>query len=529
MAAMISVLLFGSIQACAQMSSGVVDHDGGRWGDQGNGNYVNPILPADYSDIDVIRVGADYYAISSTMQFSPGMAILHSKDLVNWTIVGHAVSDLTEIGPDLNWDRMSRYGRGVWAGSIRYSDGMFWIYFSTPDEGVFVTTARSAVGPWSSLKAIKREKGWDDCCPFWDDDGKEYLVCTNFSDSYKVHLFELSVDGTAIMPGSDRVIHQSPGSEANKLYKINGLYYHLFSEDHQERGRVVMIERSRSLNGPWEIKQINAVDPAVDREPNQGGLIEVSARNWWFLTHQGSGGHWDGRTMSLVPVKWIDGWPILGKPGADGFGHMVWEAKKPIQGRPIVWPQTNDDFDETTLSPQWEWNYQPRAGKWSLTERPGFLRLHAFKPLKYGDLMTAGNTLSQRAMRTQLNVVVVKVDISRMADGQIAGLCHFAGEYSAFGVSETSGTRRIVLRTSGEYTTGPSLDSNTIWLSNTWKRDGLSQYSYSLDGIHFIPFGRPWQLTWGGYRGDHVGLFTYNDQADSGFVDVDWFQYSISK
>jgi beta-xylosidase len=154
------------------------------WGDQGNGTFRNPVLPADYSDIDAIRVGSDYYAISSTFQFSPGMVVLHSRDLVNWRILSHAVADLTQIGPEMNWDRMDRYGRGIWAGAIRQHAGKFWIYFGTPDEGYFVTTATNAAGPWEPLTCVMRAPGWDDCCPFWDDDGQGYLVGTCFKDNY---------------------------------------------------------------------------------------------------------------------------------------------------------------------------------------------------------------------------------------------------------------------------------------------------------------------------------------------------------
>ena len=214
-----------------------------NWGDQGDGTYENPVFPSDYSDLDCIRVGADYYAISSTFQFSPGMVILHSRDLVNWTIQGHAVSDLTQISPELNWNRMNRYGKGIWAGSIRNHAGRFWIYFGTPDEGYFMTTANEINGPWEPLHALLPEAGWDDCCPFWDDDGQGWLVGSNFRDGYKTHLWKLTVDGRDIVRDSDRVIYQSRGSEANKLYKFNGLYYHFFSEV-QSAGRVIMMQRA---------------------------------------------------------------------------------------------------------------------------------------------------------------------------------------------------------------------------------------------------------------------------------------------
>jgi beta-xylosidase len=236
-----------------------------NWGDGGDGTCRNPVIPSDYSDIDCIRVGADYYAISSTFQFSPGVVILHSLDLVNWTIQGHAVADLTQIGPGLNWDRMNRYGRGIWAGSIRCHDGKFWIYFGTPDEGYFMTTAEKITGPWAPLHAVLREAGWDDCCPFWDDDGHGYLVGSNFRDAYKIHLWKLTPDGRDLIKESDRVIHQSHGSEANKLYKFNGICHHLFSEVNKE-GRVVMMERSTNIFGPYDqVKQLNHAGPPPTR------------------------------------------------------------------------------------------------------------------------------------------------------------------------------------------------------------------------------------------------------------------------
>lgn len=495
----------------------------GAWGDQGDGTFVNPVLPGDYSDLDAIRVGDDYYAISSTFQYSPGVIILHSKDLVNWRILGHAVDDITRIGPEMNWDRMDRYGRGVWAGSIRYHDGKFWIYFGTPDEGFFVTTATNPAGPWEPLEHFWKVKGWDDCCPFWDDDGQGYFICSNFADQYKIHLFKMSADGKKPLPETDRVIYQSKGSEANKLYKIGGIYYHYFSEVHSE-GRVIMMNRSKSLDGPWEKRQLNHVNKKLDNEPNQGGLIELPSGEWWFFTHHGTGS-WEGRVASLLPINWIDGWPVIGAPGPDGIGSMVWSAKKPISGSPIVTPQTDDEFDGPKISPQWEWNYQPRADKWSLTERPGFLRLHAFKPLKPNDLLKAGNTLTQRAMRTESNEVTVKLDIRGMADGQQAGLCHYAKIYSTIGVSQAGGVRTLTFNDRGKITTGPALTGNELWLRSVWGLDGDSTYSYSTDGKAFTPFGTHFQLTWGSYRGDRIGIFTFNDDSDAGEVDVDSFQY----
>lgn len=495
------------------------------WGDQGNNTYLNPVLPGDYSDIDCIRVGSDYYAVSSTFQFSPGFVILHSKDLVNWTILGHVVDDVSKISPEMNWDKMNRYGRGIWAGAISFHKNKFWIYFGTPDEGYFMSSAKNAAGPWEPVHQLLAEKGWDDCAPFWDDDGQGYLVGTNFSNGYKIHLFKLTPDGRNIIKESDKVIHQSKGSEANKLYKFNGFYYHFFSEVKPE-GRVVMMERSKNIWGPYdEIKQLNHAEKEF-REPNQGGIVQTVKGDWYFLTHHGSGGDWSGRNLSLLPITWVDGFPIIGKIGADGIGKMVWTGIKPVKTTKIMSPQTNDEFNKTKLPPQWEWNYQPRADKWSLTERHGWLRLHAFKPLETDNILKVGNTLTQRTMRTVSNEVIIKLDVRGMADGQKAGICHFAPpSYSSLGMASDGMTRKLEFNLKGVITVGEIVKSNDLWLKLTWGLDGKSQYSYSLDGKNFLPFGEPYQMTWGSYRGDRIGIYSYNNQSDEGFVDVDFFHY----
>lgn len=502
---------------------------GAPWGDQGDGTYANPVLPGDFSDIDAIGVGGDYYAISSTFQFSPGMAILHSRDLVNWNIVSHAVEDLTRISPEMNWDRMNRYGNGIWAGAIRHHAGRFWIYFGTPQEGYFMTTAANPAGPWTPPHRVLGAAGWDDCCPFWDDDGQGYLVGTHFKDKYNIHLFKLTPDGRELVKDSDTIIHAGEnGSEANKLYKIKGLYYHLYSHTSRE-GRVVMMQRAKSLAGPWENRQLNHVSARVDREPNQGGLVQTQAGDWWFLTHQGSGGHWEGRAACLLPVTWVEGWPVIGEAGPDGIGTMVWTHKKPVAGPAAATPRSADvfkeEFAETVLPPRWEWNYQPRSEMWSLSERPGFLRLHAYPALARGNFFKAGNTLTQRSFRTAHNEATIRLDLGAMADGQQAGLCHFAKTYSTLGVTQSGGKRLLTFNDNGKITAGPEISTTTLWLKSSWGPDGLSRYAYSTDGRGFKEFGDPYQLTWGNYRGDRIGIFTYNDEGARGAIDVDWFHY----
>jgi len=494
-----------------------------NWGDLGDGTYHNPVLPGDYSDVDCIRVGSDYYAISSTFQYSPGMVILHSKDLVNWSIIGHAVSDVTQIAPQFNWSSMNGYARGIWAGSIRYHAGKFWIYFGTPDQGYFMTTATDPAGPWAPLHRMTTQSGWDDCCPFWDDDGQGYFIGTHFSDGYKVWLYKLTADGQDLTADAPVLITQGSGREANKLFKVGDTYYHFYSES-ANGTRYVMMERSKTVTGPYsEVQQLGAAQPQY-HSPNQGGIVQTEAGDWYFYTHHGDA-DWEGRPDSLLPVNWVNGWPILGNVGSDGLGTMVWSGTKPVANQPIVHPQSSDDFSGPNLGLQWEWNYQPRADKWSLTERPGYLRLHAFKPLTADTLKKAGNTLTQRSMRTPYSIATVALDISGMADGQVAGLCHYSSNTSTIDVRRTGSITTLEYSYNGTFTAGPQITSNTIWLRSIWSLDGGSRYYYSTDGQTFTPFGTVYQLVWGDYRGDRIGIFTYNNNAEAGYIDVDSFTY----
>lgn len=504
----------------------------GRWGDQGDGTYANPVLPADFSDIDAIRVADDYYAISSTLQYSPGMAVLHSKELVNWEVIGHVVDDLTRVDPELSWDKMNRRGRGIWAGSIRRHGGEYWVYFGTPDQGYFMSTAANPAGPWTRVNSVLRAAGWDDPCPFWDDDGQAYLVGTHFAPelpggtSYNVHLFRMTSDGQHLVPGSDRTIHRSAGSEANKLYKINGFYYHLYSEVPRE-GRVIMMGRARTLLGPWETKQLIHVQPQVDKEPNQGGLLELPSRKWYFLSHQGTG-DWEGRAVVLLAVTWMSGWPVIGRVGQDGIGNMVWGGEKAVEGFPRLSVAASDEFDTSKLKPNWEWNYQPRPGMWSLTARPGFLRLYAFQPLRAG-FDGIGNILTQRSMRTTQSRVTAKLDLTGMVSGEQAGLAHFAKTFCSVSIVQTGLRRTVNFMTQGRTAVVAPVPRSTVWLRSTWNFAGVTDFWYSEDGVDFKRVGKPCQLTWAFYRGDRTGLFTYNANGARGYIDIDSFQYEIAR
>ena len=272
-----------------------------------------------------------------------------------------------------------------------------------------------------------------------------------------------------------------------------------------------------------ERKQLSHVQREYN-EPNQGGLVEGPDRKWYFFTHHGTG-DWAGRIASLLPVYWVDGWPIIGEVGQDGIGTMVWQAAKPSNEYPVRTPQSSDDFSKSVLSPQWEWNYQPRDEMWSLTERPGNLRLKAFRPLVTDNLLKAGNTLTQRCFCTNKNEVIVRMNIEGMVDGQKAGLCHYSKSYAMVGVRQSGKDRNLEFQTNKEKITGPAIKGNKVWIKSVWGLDGKSQFSYSTDGRKFTPFGEVYQLEWGYYRGSRIGIYCFNNIADAGYIDVDEFIY----
>jgi beta-xylosidase len=298
-------------------------------------------------------------------------------------------------------------------------------------------------------------------------------------------------------------------------------------------GRVIMMERSKNIYGPWENKQLNHVDQKLDREPNQGGLLQTPTGKWYFLTHHGSG-EWEGRAASLLPVQWIKEWPIIGEVSSDTIGRMVWSGVKPIIYKKKHFIQTSDNFNSTKLDVQWEWNFQPQADKWSLAERKGFLRLYAFQPIESNKqkdvILRAGNTITQRSMRTSSNISTVKISINNMADGQFAGLTHFSTtSNSLFGIKQENGIRTLIYSINGKDTSGINITGKLIWLRSTWDANGVSRYAFSTDGKSYRPFGNTYQLTWGSYRGDRIGIFNFNTKEDKGYVDVDWFQYHYGK
>jgi len=496
------------------------------WGQQSDNSYLNPVLPSDFSDIDCIEHDGYYYAISSTFQFEPGMVILRSADMVHWSIYSHAVPDITQISEEQNWTKMDRYSRGIWAGSIRYHNGRFYVHFGCPDEGMFVTSAQKIEGPWSPLTKMNIDGGWDDCCPLFDADGQNYFVATHFADNYKTYIFRLSDDATTVDWESRVLINEGAGREANKLYKFGNKYYHLYSEHFKEKGgRYLMMQRADQPMGPYtERHQLSQPQPFWN-EPNQGGYLQDREGKWFFLTHHGHG-DWGGRQVSLLPVTWTsDGWPVIGQPDNDEIGTMVWRHAMP--SAPKQHGETNRYLIEGFAAEDWEWNYHPRKGYYQKSRQS--LTLRAFVPLEQDNLLKAGNTLTLRSYQTPWNDATVCVDLSRMAEGQRSGICHFSAAWSEFGVVMHEGHRQLYHRTHlGEEKILQSDLPKRLYLRSSWSLDGRCHYAYSCDGRQWSDVPVTYQLEWGNYRGDRLGLYTYNNQREAGQATFSQFSYLVS-
>lgn len=538
------------------------------WGDNGDGTYNNPILPADYSDPDAIRVDDNYFLITSTFQLVPGITVLHSKDMVNWQILGGAVKDITRIRSDYHWSEMpqSGYGRIIWAPCITYhaNNERFYIHFATPDEGMFmVSAAKEGIwqNEWTDAEKVtypdgsELGAGWDDCGVLWDNDGKGYLVANNFKEGYKNYLFRLSEDGKQLLDNGV-IIHESndgllttaaEGSpEAYKLFKKDGYYYFLHNAVVRDGIRELFFLRAKNIYGDNADGTAGSFEQPGKYEHSQKGVVvggyhqwcqgnlldtpdsDPEKKKWYFLTHQGGGSPGIGRPVCLLPITWeADGFPAA-KNRRDQWENIP----KPFPQSEPKQPQTTDDFQSNTLAPQWMWNYQPRNDMWTLSENPGHLRLYAFQPKSKNRLETAGNSPVQRAYAAKSNIAETKFDISGMTDGQNAGLQHCSSDvYGGIGISMRGGIKRLCAYFSDgltdEITVIPA-DVTEVFFRSEWDDSMQSVFSYSLDGDSYLRVNE-YSMQWRKYRGDSIGFFNYNNEEESGYIDIAYFKYTISE
>ena len=416
--------------------------------DLGNGKYRNPVLYADYSDPDAIRVGEDYYMVASSFCNAPGLPLLHSKDLVNWKVVNYCIDRI----PEFRY-RNPIHGCGVWAPSIRYHEGIYYVCFPMPDEGIYMTTATDPLGKWSEPVNIRPGAGWIDPCPFWDDDGRAYLVAgvAKSRIGYKsvLHMVEMQPDGMALI-GEEKVIFDGNTNdqvtiEGPKMYKRNGWYYVFAPAGGVKTGWQTVL-RARNPFGPYEYRVVMRQGDSPVNGPHQGAWVDTVTGQDFFLHFQDV--YAAGRIIHLQPMHWENDWPVIGvNKNGNEYGEPVMEYDKPDIGKsseeladtdryPVCEPDTSDDFSSDTMGLQWQWNANFDQSWYSL-RNPG-LKLNAVPTTPLRPLGDTRNILLQKWPAPEFSCVT-KLDISDIKDGDTAGYISLGMNYSAFIIEKCDG------------------------------------------------------------------------------------------
>lgn len=535
---------------CAAMSLSSLAQTKSWTADNGNGTFTNPLLYDEFSDPDILRIGDDYYLAGTTMHTVPGLVILHSRDLVNWENISYCF-DRFDFDDDAFSLKNGKeiYGQGIWAPCIRYNDGKFYLYSNVNGKGLQCFVSDKIEGPW---KHINMKGNIYDLGVIFDDDGKVYAI-----HGYgEVKCTELKPDMSGPVEGTERVIipNGSAIGEGHHMYKIDGMYY-LISTDYRPNGRT-LCSRSKSIWGPYETRVITAdetfgyhaapmtrikgrimpdghpvgIDPADPDKTaasniHQGGIVSTPDGEWWALLMMDF--HSLGRTVTLAPITWDDGWPMIGLPGNLGRSPRTW-LKPSTPGRDSVTPHAaydrNDDFNGKSLKRIWQWNHNPDDKMWSL--KNGTLRLNT---MPAEQLMWARNTLTQRAIGPE-SVTTVELDTRHMKNGDVCGLGNINVPCSWAGIVKEDG--KTVLRwfqqlDNDTIDTPVELKEGKIWLRFIGDFDNdKGRYAYSVNGSDFKDLGHEMTLSYQliTFQGARLSLFAFNkDGKNGGYAEFDNF------
>ncbi|MBQ3857119.1 glycoside hydrolase family 43 protein [Segatella bryantii] len=545
------------------------------------GKYRNPIIDADYSDPDVCRVGNDYYMTSSSFANFPGLQILHSTDLVNWELIGSAFKDgypvLPEYqGTDLDWHKKIQHGNYVWAPSIRYHDGWFYIYCGDPDQGLFMTKTRNPRETWSEPVWVMKGKGLIDCCPLWDEDGKAYLShgCAGSRAGVKSVLFvaPMSPDGTKVI-GPSQIVYDGhedqPTIEGTKFYKRNG-YYYIFSPAGGVKYGWQVELRSKNPYGPYEEYVGLAQGKSKINGPHQGAWVDTQNGEDWFLHFQDK--HAYGRVVHLQPARWKNDWLVIGEDkDGDGCGDPVLTWKKPnLPSSGNFQPAEDDDFNSNKLGLQWQFE-GPYSQYWYFCDAAkSKLRLYGVQaPDNYKNLSDLQNALMQK-LPTENFTATAKLKFipnpSYKQKGEEAGFMIKGLDYAAlkFVSTENGCVLRYVtclgaqkgkaektiaeipvkmVKQAKPYTQKyavddipqPRMGTVDVYVRAEVKSSGIgnnikshAQFYYSLDGKKYIKMGTPFEVKEGKWVGAKIGFFNMRPESknDAAFLDIDWIRFT---
>ena len=524
----------------AQLSTNPTRYVSKVWvADNGDGTYKNPILNADYSDPDAIRVGNDFYMVSSSFEDVPGLPILHSKDLVNWTIIGHGLQQLI---PEKHFS-IPRHGDGVWAPAIRYHKGEFYIYYPDPDYGIYLIKSKDPAGKWNEPVLVQEGKGLIDPCPLWDDDGKVYVVHA-FAGSRAgiksiLMVKQLNAGGTKVIDEGKIVYdgHQNdPTIEGPKFYKRNGYYYIFAPAGGVSTGWEVVL-RSKNIYGPYERKIVMDQGSTNINGPHQGAWVTTQTGENWFLHFQDKGAY--GRVVHLQPMKWINDWPVIGiDKNGDGKGEPVMTYKKPNVGKtyPIETPAESDEFNGSSLGLQWQWMTNPKPNWYYLNAVNNSLRLYAQQiPDSAQNLWQVPNVLLQKFPAEKF-MITTKINFhpNEKVENERAGLTIMGLSYSSLFLKNMKGKIFLVYGVCKNADKGNKETEKVI----SEVKDGLlflrvkvndgaeCRYSYSFDGNSYTDIGAKFTAEKGRWIGAKAGIFCVGESQtnDAGFADFDWFR-----
>lgn len=504
--------------------------------DNGDGTYKNPILYADYSDPDVIRVGDDYYMTASSFNCVPGLPILHSKDMVNWELVNYA---LQKQAPFEVYDN-PQHGNGVWAPCIRYHNNEFYIFYPDPDFGIYMVKTKDPKGIWSEPVLVKPGKGLIDPTPLWDDDGKTYLgyAFAGSKAGIKSLLVVCTMNDAGTKANNDEVLiidghKDEPTIEGPKFYKRNG-YYYIFAPAGGVSTGWQTVLRSKNIFGPYEKKKVLEQGESAINGPHQGAWVQTQTGEDWFFHFQEKGAY--GRLVHLQPMKWINDWPIIGTDiDGNGIGEPVANYKKPTVGKeyPIVTPIGSDEFNITKLGLQWQWHANPQV-YWGFPTSLGHYTLYCHPmPEEATNLYDVPNLLLQKFPAEEFTATA-RMTFNARFDQEQTGLLIMGLDYSYIKVQQLNNelfVSQVICYNADkngveQESESIKLNSNQFFLQIKIKSGGICNFFYSNDGERFLPIGTTFVAKEGKWIGAKMGFLALRNGItnDAGNVDIDWFR-----